>query len=49
MSEDKFKAVKSSIKEYLDKRWIQPSISLYRAPVIVIFKKTREFHTVVDY
>ena len=49
MSEDELKAVKLTIKDYLDKGWMQPSTSLYRAPVIVIRKKTRELHIVIDY
>ena len=49
MSEDKLKAIKSTIKEYLDKRWIKPSTSPYGAPVIVICKKTRELCIVIDY
>ena len=49
MSEDELKAVKLTIKEYLDKGWIQPSTSPYRAPLIVIRKKTRELHILIDY
>ena len=49
MSQDELKAIKLTIKEYLDKLWIQPSTSPYGAPVIVIHKKTRELHIVIDY
>ena len=49
ISEDELKAVKSNIKEYLDKLWIQPSTSPHGSPVIIICKKTGELHIVIDY
>ena len=49
MSKDELKAVKPTIKEHLEKRWIQPSTSPYRAPVIVVHKKTGELHIAIDY
>ena len=49
MSEDKLKAVKTTIKDYLTKGWIQPNTGLYRALVIVIHKKTGKLHIVINY
>ena len=49
MGEDELKAVKLTIKEYLDKGWIRPSTSPYGAPVVFIHKKTRELCIVIDY
>ena len=49
MSKDELKALKSTIKEYLNKRWIQLSISPYKAPVIAICKKTGELRIIINY
>ena len=49
MSEDKLKAVKATIADYLAKGWIQISTSPYGAPVVVIHKKIGELHIVINY
>ena len=37
------------LDEYLEKRWIYPSCSLYGAPIVFIQKKTGELGMTVDY
>ena len=49
MSEDKLLAVKCIISDFINKGWIRLNSSSYRAPVLVIQKKTGELRIVIDY
>ena len=49
ISEYGLKAIKLTIKKYLDKAWIWPNKSPYRAPVVVICKKSGELYIIIEY
>ena len=49
MSEIELKEVQKHLQEYLEKGWIQPSISQYNHPILFICKKTGELRVCIDY
>ncbi|GBG80634.1 hypothetical protein CBR_g31094 [Chara braunii] len=49
MSEEELKVLRAQLDDLLDKGWIRPSSSPYRAPVLFVRKKNKDLQLCIDY
>ena len=49
MTPEKTNAVQNEVTRLLDNGWIEPSVSAYASPILLIRKKSGELSIVIDY
>ena len=49
MTPEETNAVQNKVTRLLDNGWIEPSVSAYASPILLIRKKSGELRIVIDY